>query len=179
MIKLKEIYPIVKDLYYPVDESVNDFYIRQAVRAFLFRDNKFCLIHITGKDKFGKRDHYETPGGGVENGEDFKESLKREISEETGYTIKNIKEIGKIAIEYHLFNRIDVENFFYADVDEAHESHLLDYEKALFSNYEWFTVDEAINMYQTKKETTVGKMIHERDLNALLYLKKFILNAGK
>ncbi len=175
---MKEIYPIIKDLYYPVDETQGKFYIRQAVRAFLFKDDKFLLIHINGTDKFGKRDHYETPGGGVESGEDFKESLCREIDEETGFKIKNIKEIGKISIEYNLFNRIDVENFYYAEVSGKGEQHLLDYEKELFGSYEWFSIDEALEMYKNKKVTKVGSMIHERDMNALLYLKRFILDAS-
>jgi len=170
---MKEIYPIVKDVYYK--KSNSNFYIRQAVRAFLFKDNKFCLLHIKGKDQFGIRDHFETPGGGVENCEDFITTLKREMSEETGYEIQNIKEIGKISIEYNLFNRIDVENFYYCEVKSHHETHLLDYEKELFDNLEWFTIDEALEMYNTKKEQLVGSMIHERDKNALLYLKHYIL----
>ena len=170
---MKEIYPIVKDLYYKKEN--NNYKVREAVRGFLFKDNKFCLIHIKGEDKFGKRDHFETPGGGVENNEDYITTLKREMSEETGYSITNIKEIGKIAIEYNIISRIDVEYFYYCEAFSLHETHLLDYEKELFSNLEWFTIDEAIDMYKYRKVQTVGSMIHERDYNALLYLKNYIL----
>ena len=169
---MKEIYPIIHDTFYK--KANTPFYVRQAARAFLFKDNKFCLLHILGEDKFGKRDHYETPGGGVENNEDLLQTLTREMGEETGYTIKNIQEIGKISIEYKLLNRIDVENYFYCECNSLHETHLLDYEKKLTFEQEWFTIDEAIEMYKTKKTFLCGKMIHEREYNALLYLKKLI-----
>ncbi len=167
---MKEIYPLIRDVYYK--RSDTPFYKRQACRAFLFKDNKFCLLHIVGEDKFGKRDHYETPGGGVENGEDNITTLKREILEETGYTIKNIQEIGYISIEYALLNRIDVENYYYCECDTLNERHLLDYEKELKFDQTWFSVDEALEMYKTKKCVKCGQMIHEREYNALLYLKK-------
>ncbi len=170
---MREIYPIVKDIYYR--KTNNSYKERKAVRCFLFNGDKFCLIHINGEDDFGKRDHFETPGGGVEEGESYIETLKREMSEETGCEIENIKEIGKIAIEYNLINRKDIEYFYYATVMKIHETHLLDYEKDLFSNLEWFTIDEAIKLYKTYNTKTVGKMIHERDYNALIYLKRYIL----
>lgn len=169
---MREIYPIIHDTYYKRANS--PFYKREAARAFLFKDNKFCLLHILGNDKFGPRDHYETPGGGVEKGENLIDTLKREMSEETGYTIKNIQEIGKISIEYALLNRVDVENYFYCEIDEKHETHLLDYEKKLSFDLTWFTIDEAIEMYKYKNTIACGKMIHEREYNALMHLKKQI-----
>jgi 8-oxo-dGTP pyrophosphatase MutT (NUDIX family) len=169
---MKEIYPIVKDKYYK--KASSPFYIRKAVRAFLFKDNKFCLIHIDGEDKFGKRNHYETPGGGVENGENLITALKREMSEETGFEIDNITEIGKISIEYKLVNRIDEENYFYCEACAKHETHLLEYEKSLFKELNWFTINEAIEMYKKHKTTKCGEMIHERDFNALLYLIRYV-----
>lgn len=171
---MKEIYPIIKDSFYK--SSNTKFYIRKAARAFLFKDNKFCLLHIKGSDAFGARDHFETPGGGIEKDEDLVTALKREIQEETGFDIKNIQEVGKISIEYKLLNRIDEEYYFYAEVSEKHETHLLDYEKELSFVPYYFTIDEALQMYKNNKQTGCGKMIHEREYNALLYLKKLINN---
>ncbi len=169
---MKEIYPLIKDSFYK--RANTKFYVRHAARAFLFKDNKFCLLHIFGTDAFGKRDHFETPGGGIEKGEDLVTALKREIKEETGYDIKNINEIGKISIEYKLLNRIDVEYYFYAEISEKHETHLLDYEKKLSFEPYYFTIEEALHMYKSNVQTGCGKMIHEREYNALLYLKKLL-----
>ena len=104
-------YGIINDFIYPKSE-INR--IRKTVRAILVNDKKeIGLIHILGKDKFGDRNHYETLGGGVNDNEDLITSLIREVKEEAGYTIKNIKPLGKISIEYFILNRIDEGNFFY------------------------------------------------------------------
>lgn len=51
---------------------------RTAVRAILYRDGKILLVQTNNGD-------YKFPGGGVENGEELKTALRREIEEETGY----------------------------------------------------------------------------------------------
>ena len=155
-----EDYGIINDFIYPKSEIKR---IRKTVRAILVNDKKeIGLIHILGKDKFGDRDHYETLGGGVNDNEDLVTSLIREIKEEAGYTIKNIKPIGKINIEYFILNRIDEGNFFYAEIDEYIGNSLEDYEKEIFDKVEWFSISEIENLYKTEV-FNVGKMIHKRD----------------
>ena len=155
-----EDYGIINDFIYPKSEIKR---IRKTVRAILVNDKKeIGLIHILGKDKFGDRDHYETLGGGVNDNEDLITSLIREIKEESGYTIKNIKPIGKINIEYFILNRIDEGNFFYAEIDEYIGNSLEDYEKEIFDKVEWFSLSEIENLYK-KEVFNVGKMIHKRD----------------
>ena len=155
-----EDYGIINDFIYPKSEIKR---IRKTVRAILVNDKKeIGLIHILGKDKFGYRDHYETLGGGVNDNEDLITSLIREIKEEAGYTIKNIKPIGKINIEYFILNRIDEGNFFYAEIDEYIGNSLEDYEKEIFDKVEWFSLSEIAKLYK-KEVFNVGKMIHKRD----------------
>ena len=86
-----EYYGLIRDFIYPRSEiKIN----RKTVRVILVNEKKeIALLHILGKDKFGDRDHYETIGGGVNVNEDLITSLRREVLEEVGYTIKNIKEI--------------------------------------------------------------------------------------
>lgn len=65
---------------------------REIVRAFVYNEkNEFAIEHIFGEDIFGKRDYFETPGGGVEKGESLEDALIREIEEEIG-CICEIKE---------------------------------------------------------------------------------------
>lgn len=50
---------------------------RNTVRALVFNDkNEICMLHIVGEDFFGKRNHFESPGGGVEANENYHEALK-------------------------------------------------------------------------------------------------------
>jgi len=52
---------------------------RTAVRGIIFDKGKIVLIKTRHGD-------YKLPGGGVKEGETFRQALKREIIEETGYT---------------------------------------------------------------------------------------------
>lgn len=164
-----EYYGLVEDFIYSKSE-IN--MIRKTVRVILVNEKKeIALLHILGKDKFGDRDHYETIGGGVNVNEDLITSLRREVLEEVGYTIKNIKEIGKIDIEYCLLNRIDEGYFFYAEIDEFIGTSLEDYEKEIFDKVEWFSINEVDLLYK-KEVNNVGKMIHKRDYFMINKLKE-------
>ena len=164
-----EYYGLVEDFIYPKSEIKIK---RKTVRVILVNDKKeIALLHILGKDKFGDRDHYETIGGGVNVNEDLITSLRREVLEEVGYTIKNIKEIGKIDIEYCLLNRIDESHFFYAEIDEYKGTSLEEYEKEIFDKVEWFSLSSVDELYN-KEVLNVGKMIHKRDYFMINKLKE-------
>ena len=160
--KNNELHPIIKDVFYKKD--FKEYKNRDAVRGFIYNDlNQVALIHIEGIDDFGKRNHYELPGGGIEKGEDEVEALKREIKEEIGYEIDNIVPIGTIAIEYNLLKRIDNQHFYLAHATKFVGQHLLDYEKNLFKEIVFYDIDKLLTMYETFNVENVGKMIHERD----------------
>ena len=167
---MEKINDIIKDTIYDAT-SINPR-LRIAVRAILFNENnQIAYLHIVGCDKFGQRDHLETPGGGVDEGETLEEALKRELSEELGASVDIIKEVGYIDIEYKLLNRIDRENYFICKLNNISSSHQLDYEKELFKGVKWLTMDEALD-YLTNKETKlVGSMIHHRERLVLEYIK--------
>lgn len=137
---------------------------RKTVRAILINEYKqVALLHIVGIDKFGNRDHFETPGGGIEENEDFITALRREILEEIGCSISNIKEIGHVDIQYNLLNRIDEGYFFYAEVSKFIGQNLNEYEKRIFKDIKWIKIEELDSLYQNYKIDNVGIMIHKRD----------------
>jgi ADP-ribose pyrophosphatase len=47
---------------------------------------------------------YETPGGFIDEGEDFATGMKRELLEETGYAFANIESLGRIAANPGVLN---------------------------------------------------------------------------
>lgn len=59
-----------------------------SVRAIVFHDDSVIVM----KEKNGHL--YITPGGRVEPGEQLEETLRREILEETGWTISSTKPLG-------------------------------------------------------------------------------------
>lgn len=72
--------------------------IRKAVRTFLIVDNRVVAIKYTTNDY--KKDFYDIPGGGVEDGETKEETAIREFREEAGMEIINPQYAGNLVIEY-------------------------------------------------------------------------------
>ena len=64
---------------------------RIAARAVVFDANgEIALQHMT------KQDYHKLPGGGVEEGESVEAGLARELAEEIGCTVGNVRELGII-----------------------------------------------------------------------------------
>ncbi len=159
---MKILHPLIKDNIYPKD--FKEYRKRDAVRGFIYNDlNQVALIHIKGLDEFGDRDHFEFPGGGIENGEDEIKALRREIKEEIGYEIDNIEPIGIISNEYNLLKRIDIQHFYLAHSTKFVGQHLLDYEQKLFTEIVFYDIDDLINMYESFDVKNVGRIVHKRD----------------
>lgn len=73
-----------------IDDKKN-YSIRRSIYAVIF-DDKNNIASIKYRDEIGKM--YPLPGGGVEDGEKWKDGLIREAKEEVGCNIKNINPIG-------------------------------------------------------------------------------------
>lgn len=131
------------------DEKVLEYknsFDRVAVRAVIMHGEKILLV------KSNKGD-YKFPGGGVNKGESNNQALMREVSEETGYKIKDvigligkIKEISKDKFEseyafimYSYYYKCSVMN-------EVTHQKLDDYEQDLDFVGEWINIKEAINV---------------------------------
>jgi len=75
-------------------EKINKLPIRKKVRGLIYK-NKNTLVCIE-EDGYGIKNLLKLPGGSVEKYESSIKAIKREILEETGYEIDNIKHIGFI-----------------------------------------------------------------------------------
>lgn len=72
-------------------------YIRRAARAVVTNDRgQVALMHFT---KIGL---YKLPGGGIDEGESIESALHREVREESGYEIADIRELAVVEEDrYH------------------------------------------------------------------------------
>ena len=149
------------DLSKPIHERV-------VVRAICKVKDKYAFVHISRDDDFGKLDYLETSGGGVEDGEDLEEALKRELREELGYIIKPIKYLGVIKDYYNLINRRNINHYFLVEaIDEVETSsgHI---------RLKREGQEEAIKVYEQIKNTKLGRLVYRREIIPLTYVKTSI-----
>ena len=147
----------------------------KAARGIVFdRNGNVALLHSK------KRNYHMLPGGGIENGEEIIDAFKREMLEEIGCNVKNIKELG---ITEEFCNKIELHHlayYFIADLDGKVEIPKFEEDEAL-DDFEtlWLKIDDAIKILE-KEIVTIdhykGKFINTRDIICLKEARKLLIN---
>lgn len=160
---------LIKEIYFENDVKCNNYKIRKAVRSISFNsEGKIPLLNVS------KKNYHKLAGGGIEEGEDIINALKREMLEEVGANIGDLEEIGVI-IEYR--NKFELLQFSYyyksKVIGKLTETTFTEKEKNNGFVLEWKTLDEAIELLQTDKPIDYERQfVIKRDLEFLQYFKK-------
>lgn len=157
-----------------LDTPIANLYTeRRAVRGIVF-DSKQNLVLLHSK-KIG---YHKIPGGGIEEGEEVIDALRREITEEVGCVVKNISELG-IVEEY--WDKLSIHQMSYCFISEIDgEKGIPQFEKhELEDDFEilWLSVDIAIKILEEeimKLEDYRGRHINSRDFFCLKEVKEII-----
>lgn len=80
---------MIRVCYYP-NNQMNNRNIAVTLECFIKKDGKYLMLH-RGKHKKIMPDVYMAPGGHIEFNEGLFEATRREVLEETGLAIKNLK----------------------------------------------------------------------------------------
>lgn len=147
------------------NKSSANFRERHAARAIVIDENgSIALLYVR---KYG---YHKLPGGGVEDNEDIKQALERELLEEVGCQAEITDELGKI-IEYR--DEWDQKQTSYCylakQVGEASKPDFTEKELSEGFAVVWAKdVTEAIALLEhDTPEEYGGKFIRERDLTFL------------
>lgn len=155
----------LNDDQYPPAEITH---VRFTARAIIVNDDRFAFLTIRGEDDFGIRDHIETIGGGIEEGESAEETIVRECMEEAGIEVSIASFLGVIVDHYHFIHRQTVSYFFLANVIHVqHQTHRTDMEKTLMHDVLWLSEDDALKMLDMSVEK-IGRLVQRRDKVAFL-----------
>ena len=147
-------------------------HIRPIARAVVLdKEGKVYLHHIHRNDMFGDATYYETPGGGVDEGETFEQAVVRECEEELGLIVEVIAPIAEVQDAYHLIGRKNVNRFFLCrEVGSSHIHHESSGDD-LIESTSTYGIDEAIALYENQDSNGVPGLVKQREL-PILYLAK-------
>lgn len=108
--------------------------IRKAVRCYLIKNDKVVVTKYKEENK--KSGYYDIPGGKIEEGENPEQTAIREMKEETGLKVGNLKYKGNMIIEYP--NRIFDFDVF---VTNESEGEIQEFEE---NTSEWIDIKELL-----------------------------------
>lgn len=173
---MKSVYKFKDDQY--MFEGVN--HTREVVRAILLDENdNVCLEYLVDDDGFGPRDYYETPGGGLKDGETHIDAIKREIEEEVGYKCEVISFLAEVDDYYNLIKRKNHNYYYLARRLNKVEQHLEPDEKIRISKIIFVPIDEAIKLYESMQNVLVGRLVKQRELPILKLAKNTLQGKHK
>lgn len=158
---------------------------RPSVRGIILKDGKIAMIH---SKKYG---YYKLPGGGIEPGESYEETLIREVREESGLLVKehSIKEYGYVRrIEKGKIDDIFIQDnyYFICDVeDEKVEQKLDEYEEDeqytlefVFPNYAIEINEKSIHKGENEIQTFNKGMLERENRLLRMVIEEFSLQEG-
>ena len=160
-------------------EDASNFTVREGARGVLMNEkNQIALVHSVN------RGWYKSPGGGRENDELVYENLEREILEETGYKIQDIRPLGYELNERSQWQMIGKAYIFLCRTAEYIGKKQMADEIEDGDTLEWFnSFDEAIAILESVKLDEIGfygaYFFTRREIDVLKYAQQKLRREGR
>lgn len=160
----------IRDSEWPFEYVDHD---RHIVRAIVFDEEGYLyFVRVERNDDFGHSTLIETSGGGVENGEDLESAIKRELQEELGVEVVVLCKLGVVNDYYNRIHRHNVNNYYLCKITSFGEKNLTKDEIECFHLQTLkLTYEDALNEYQKRRKTRLGRLIANREVPILEYSK--------
>ncbi len=157
------------DVYQDKNYSSSEIKRRITARGFIRKEDKFLVVYLKNINI------YNIPGGGLEEGESLSECLKREMLEETGIVIKEVKKVAQVNICFRT-SLIYEHNFYLCEVvEETNEFDFTVEEQNHGMVSLWLTYDQLIEIFNNhESDYKFWPETQRRDLIAILELKKHL-----
>ena len=145
-------------------EGRSDAKPRITARAIIRNlKNRYAVLYASDFDL------HSLPGGGVEDGENVADALKREVAEEAGVNILEIEELGYIEENRAYCDYTQISYYFIVTTNsEKFSPHLTAEEVKNGTTINWYSLEEAYELIASANHTSVQrKYLQARDVLAL------------
>lgn len=132
---------------------------RTSCRAIVVKDNKILLSHES------KTGFYMSPGGSLEEGENFEECVIRELMEETGYKVKPVKPF--VTVDEYCYDILYISRYYICEIVGEGERALTETEIYKGMVPKWVELEDAVEIFSTYPKQTPDK--------ESLYLREFTI----
>ncbi len=173
---------ILKEFYSSADLNLDGRIIsREAVRAIILKEDQILMMHSPVKGD------YKFPGGGIKERETHEEALLREIKEECGLILSEIRAEFGLVIEYARPREEDYDvyrhaSYYYLCKVSPHYvgQDLDEYEGQLRLRPEWVSIDDALKQNRAILSGSFGEPPRwtERDTYVLNRVAKPLEKGG-
>ncbi len=154
-------------------------HIRVISRALVLdEEGRVALHRIHRNDIFGDENYFETPGGGVDEGETLEQAVIRECKEELGEDIEVLQDLGVVKDAYNLIHRKNENHYFLCKKLTQGEKHFVSEGDSLIQETLWVSLDEGIHLLRKQSDKGVSALVKARELPILEEAKR-ILDAAK
>ena len=139
---------------------------KPRITARAIMKNGSSLYAVMYSEEF---DLYTLPGGGVEEGEDILQALRREILEETGCECSNIEPLGYVEENRAHSDYTQISYYFLVSTDSQQLiPNLTEDEKTHGTAAGWHTLEDAYRrIAEPRHPTAQRKYLQARDVAAL------------
>lgn len=169
----KPLYIELQDAEWPFTYTDHD---REIVRAIVVdAEGYFYFNRLERDDDFCHGQVIETAGGGVEEGEDFTDAIRRELREELGAEVDILAEIGTVSDYYNLIHRHNINRFYLCRVLSFGATAMTEAEiHAFHLSTLKLTYEQALAEYKRCCDGPLGRIIAARELPILKRAKEML-----
>lgn len=154
---------------------------RLVARAVVLDEKNRVALHTVTRFDLGmpyEQTYFETPGGGVDEGESVIEAAKRECEEELGYEIEIIAPLAVVDDYYNVIKRHNINHYFLARRKKKVGVHFVSSGDTLIKATHYYPIEEAIALVEGQDEKYISGLVRQRELPVLRIAKQYMAEFG-
>lgn len=150
---------------------------RVTARGVVLDEEGRIGLHLIHRDDiFGNETYYETPGGGVDEGETPEQAVVRECKEELGEDIEVLRALGVVKDAYNLIQRKNENHYFLCKKLNQGEKHFVSEGDSLIQKTIWVSLEEGIALLKQQSDHGVSALVRARELPILEEAESVLLS---